>query len=234
MLCLPFAGAGPSFFHTWKDHCDELGLEVVPVKLPGRERWIDETPYTDVHVAVDGIFPDVVESLDPAVPVVVFGHSLGAVLAYELTRRLTEHGTRVDGLFVSGSPGPWSGRKPASEGLGDEEFLARVEELAGYRHQAFDVPDLRDLLLPTLRADVRMHEDYVPGHSERLPVPVTAFRGMADELVSLEQTEGWRAATGAEFELVELPGSHMYLADTPRVLLEMISTRARRGAPGAG
>ena len=222
LLCLPFAGAGGSFFHPWR----ELGVEGVtpyPVQLPGRERRIAEPPYTDVHRAADGLLPEIDRlRLGPG-PVALFGHSLGAVLAYELARRMEARGGRVAHLFVSGSPDPWSTRDRRAGGLDDERFLARVEEFAGYRHPVFDHPEMRDLLLPTLRADVEMHEAYRPRSREPLAAPVTALRATSDDLVSAADTAGWQAATTDRFTLIELAGGHMYLTEAAPTILSVVA-----------
>ncbi len=223
LLCLPFAGAGAGFFHPWRD-IDLPGVRVLPVQLPGRERRIAEPIPRHVQEAADGLLPEVLAAVAGAKEVALFGHSLGAVLAYELTRRIHADGrVRVARLFVSGSPGPWSPREQRATGLDDEAFLDRVEQFAGYRHDAFDDPEMRDLLLPTLRADVEMHEDYRPAEHEPVAVPITSIRGRDDTLVSAAEAAQWDKATGLGFTSVELPGGHMYLADDPRPLLDMVA-----------
>src|SRR5215468_8965797 len=92
LVCLPFAGAGASFFRPWGALAGER-VEVVALQLPGRERRIDEKPYLDVPSAAEGLLPEVSARLDPARALVLFGHSLGAVLAYELACRLTARGS---------------------------------------------------------------------------------------------------------------------------------------------
>lgn len=223
LVCLPFAGAGASFYHPWSALAGGA-LAVLPVQLPGRERRIDIEPYRDVHEAVAGLLPALLGELGPG-PVTLFGHSLGAVLAYELAHRLCrEPGVEVVRLFASGSPPPHVPRPGRASGLPDEEFLARVRDFAGYRDEALDDPELRELVLPTLRADVQMHEEYVPSTQEPLPVPVTAVRGRDDELVSADDATGWAKATSQDFDLAELPGGHMYLVESAEPLLDLIRT----------
>lgn len=168
LVCLPYAGAGASFYRPWTAVAGDA-LEIVALQLPGRERLIDEEPYRDAHRAVDGLLAQLRERLgDGGGRVALFGHSLGAVLAYELAHRLAaEPGVEPVHLFVSGSPAPGQGRARRATGLSDDEFLARVGEFAGYRHPAFDDPEMRELLLPALRADVEMHENHRP--STELP-----------------------------------------------------------------
>jgi surfactin synthase thioesterase subunit len=222
LICLPFAGAGASFYRPWRK-LGVPGVEVHPVQLPGRERLIDRPPYTDVHEAVDGLLPDV-RALRPDGPVAVFGHSLGAVLAFELVRRLEEAGEPPAHLVVSGSPAPGSHREQRATGLSDDEFLAAVERFAGFRHEVLDDPEMRELILPALRADVAMHEAYRPRTAAPIGVPVTALRGTGDALVTAAETDAWAAATTAGFDRADLPGGHMYLTEAGAAVLTLVAT----------
>jgi surfactin synthase thioesterase subunit len=210
LVCLPFAGAGASFFHRWHEKT-ETEIEIVAIQLPGREWRVDEEPYRDVNTAVDELFPEIAGELGPG-PVMLFGHSLGAVLAYELAHRFsTAPGFDVARLIVSGSPGPWTRRARRATGLPDDYFLDRVREFAQYDAETMQNPEVRKLVLPTLRADVEMHEEYVSGRSDPLPAPITSLRGYDDELVTADHAAEWAKATSREFEFRELPGSHMYI-----------------------
>ncbi|MFD8146634.1 thioesterase II family protein [Streptomyces sp. NPDC059708] len=223
LLCVPFAGAGPSFFHPWR----ELAAgrwRLASVELPGRERRIMEEPYRNVYEAAKGSIDDVVADLGgEGARTVLFGHSLGAVLAYELAHLLGERGIHVERLVVSGSPGPWTQRERRAAGLPDEEFLARVEEFAGFRHEALDHPEMRELILPVLQADCEMHESYVPSTDVPLAVPIRSLRGADDGLVTAEEARQWQAATTAGFSYAEFPGDHMYLVDAGREVLDAIA-----------
>ncbi|MFD7473539.1 thioesterase II family protein [Streptomyces sp. NPDC059837] len=229
LLCLPFAGAGPSFFHPWRALAADR-WRVVPVELPGRERLILETPYRNAVEAAKNSVDDIVADLGDGARTVVFGHSLGAVLAYELVHLLSARGVHVERLVVSGSPGPWTQRERRATGLPDEEFLARVEEFAGFRHEALDHPEMRELILPVLQADCEMHENYVPSTDEPVSVPICSIRGDFDGLVSAEQAQEWRDATTGEFSCAEFPGDHMYLVDRAPEVLDLIEAESARSA----
>jgi surfactin synthase thioesterase subunit len=222
LVCAPFAGSGAGFFQPWRAIAP-AGVQIVPIRLPGRERRIRERPYGDVTLAAKGVLPDVLAQVG-AGPVVLFGHSLGAVLAYELAHLLAAT-PEVDlrRLVVSGSPGPRTQRAERATGLPDDQFVERVAELAGYRNPALAEPEVRALLLPILRADVEMHEAYRPSFDSPLDVPVTAIRAKADALVSTEQTRQWAEATNRDFTMVEVAGEHMYLIDSPESVLRVVA-----------
>ncbi|MFF9035956.1 thioesterase II family protein [Streptomyces sp. NPDC014892] len=224
LICLPYAGAGASFYRPWKALAGDA-LEIVPLQLPGRERLIDEDPYRDAHRAVDGLLAQLREELGEAGGhrVAVFGHSLGAVLAFELAHRLVdEPGVELLHVFVSGSPEPARGRERRATGLSDEEFLARVGDFAGYHHPALDDPEMREMILPALRADVEMHENYTPSTDLPLQAPLTVVRGEDDDLVGYDDAESWSKVAGRDFEHVEVPGGHMYLTDAAPALVRLI------------
>jgi surfactin synthase thioesterase subunit len=229
LVCVPFAGAGPSFFHPWREPAAGR-WRVLPVELPGRERRILETPYRNVAESALNCVGDVVAGLGDREPVLLFGHSLGAVLAYELAHLLSARDITVQGLVVSGSPDPWTQRERRATGLPDEEFLVRVEEFAGFRHEALDHPEMRDLILPVLRADCEMHENYVPSRDDPLSVPICSVRGSSDGLVTAEQARQWQKATTDAFRYVEFPGDHMFLVDSAREVLDLIAVEFTPGA----
>jgi surfactin synthase thioesterase subunit len=225
LLCLPHAGAGASFFTSWAGLVG-IPVHLMPMQLPGREERIDEEPYRDVLSAVRTLESDFAGRSPRPDRVALFGHSFGSVLAFELARRLESRpGVEVVRLFASGSPGPSAPRARRAAGLDDDAFLDRVQEFAGYRHPAFDIPELRSLLLPALRADVLAHEEYAPVCEAPIQAPITCFRGGDDHLVSVEDAAGWRSSTAGGFELVELPGGHMYLVEQAKFLLACILER---------
>lgn len=236
LICLPFAGAGPSFFAPWQGLAPE-GLRILPVSLPGREKRFPEPAHTSVAPAVDDAYAQVTAALGggdgSGGPVVLFGHSMGAVLAYELAHRIERSGgpVRLAALVVSGAPGPWTPRTDRADGLPDEEFAARVRAFAGYDHPALADPEMRELLLPTLRADVRLHESYVPSTERKLDAPVVSVRGREDTLVGAAEAAEWGRATAGKLTVAEPAGGHMYLTERPGELLELVAAEvhAARG-----
>jgi len=225
LICLPFAAAGPSFFKDWIPLTSSL--DIIAPQLPGREKRFLEEPYREVSEAITGILDEVLQLIGKRKRVNIFGHSLGAVLAYELAHRLAGiQGIEVENLVVSGSPGPWMPRQHRATGLDDAGFIDQVREFAGYDHPALNDPDMREMLLPLLRADVEMRENYYPPEDRVLEVPITSVRGTEDELVSSEEAAQWQGATTMPFQLVEIPGGHMYLTKTPDKLLRLIESLA--------
>lgn len=219
LLCLPYAGAGASAFEPWRqvigDRADLYALD-----LPGHERRFSEPLCHHVIDAVEAVAPQACANAKGRHNVVVFGHSLGAVLAFELARKLTtNHERAIKHLVVSGSPGPWHKRSIRASGLDDDSFLKQVASIGGYDHPALHDPDLRDILLPIIRADVEMHEHYEPPTRQPIELGITSIRGRDDALVSKDDALQWREATSADLLYVECPGPHMYFVDNRALLI---------------
>lgn len=227
LLCLPFAGGGAGFFNAWR----RLGsphVDVIGIQMPGRENRLREQPVTDVAGAVWAVLAAVqVETAKPG-PVALFGHSSGAIVAFEVARRLDEiEPGRLAHLFVSGTAAPWCPRPSRATGLADDDFIEAVQGLAGASHGALNEPRLRNLLLPALRADVQMHEDYRTPVGTSVAVPVTALRGTGDALVTVDEANQWSKATTSGFHFAEVPGGHMYLTEQREAVLALVGAALR-------
>jgi surfactin synthase thioesterase subunit len=223
LVCFPFAGAGPLFYRPWSQFAGS-GLEIFAPPLPGRERLIDHALPRSVQEAAEAVLP-AIEDRAGTGPVVLFGHCLGAILAYEVARRLD--GIPVLRLFASGARGPWTRRQPRTATLPDEQFIELVEELAGYRHPALAHPEMRSLVLPVLRRDLELAESYVPTSMDRFDVPVTAIRGKDDRFAGPDEVEGWARVTNGGFESVEVSGDHMYIVHSAQLIVDMVRAVVR-------
>jgi surfactin synthase thioesterase subunit len=227
LLCFPFAGGGAGFFNAWR----QLGsphVDVIGINLPGRESRLREAPVTNVADAVAAVLPAVQAETAKPGPLAIFGHSSGAILAFEVARRLDamEPG-RLAHLFVSGAPAPWRPRPGRATGLPDDEFIEAVQAIAGFTHRALSEPKLRGILLPALRADIQMQEDYRTPVGTSVAVPMTVLRGEDDALVAADEAAEWSKAARSRFDFAELPGGHMYLTDQREGILALVGDTLR-------
>jgi medium-chain acyl-[acyl-carrier-protein] hydrolase len=150
----------------------------------------------------------------PGVPFAFFGHSMGAVLANEVARRLMELSLPVPcHLVVSGRrPPPVPDRNPPIGGLSDTAFVAEINRrYGGIPREILADPDVLALLLPSLRADIIALETFQPGPRPPLPIPISAFGGDSDPMTPLVDIEAWKTETQAAFALRIFPGGHFYL-----------------------
>ena len=230
LFCFPHAGGGAVFFRPWR-RLLAPGVDVRPVVLPGRESRVRELPYRRVEQVLDPLCAALRPYLDR--PYVLFGHSLGAVLAYEVARRLSAGPGRAPALLlVSGRRAP---HLPTTRRLfctlPDAEFLTALGGLGGTPPEVLDAPELVRLLLPTLRCDFELNEYYRPLPGPGLDCPVAAYMGADDPEVDRPELLGWHRETTGEFTMRVFPGDHFYLkGERPDVstALQQDLTRALR------
>ena len=209
VFCVPYAGGGPGVFRDWHPHL-EGSVELWAAELPGRGRRLREPPSAGILPAAAELERALWPLLDR--PYVLFGHSMGALVAYELARRLAAAGRPPLRLVVSGSPAPGEPRGlPPVAGLGDYELLDAVQPLGGLPDPVLDEPELLEIVLPILRADLVACERYVESAGPPLPCPITALAGDRDRLASAASMEPWAARTVADFRLERFAGGHFFL-----------------------
>jgi medium-chain acyl-[acyl-carrier-protein] hydrolase len=214
LLCLPHAGAGASAYRTWGQGLP-AEIAACPVQLPGRESRMGETPYDHVEDIADdladALFDDTgLDTTAFRTPYALFGHSMGAIVAFALAQRLRERGLPEPvHLFVSGRQAPHLPTSlPDLRHLGITELAAELATLGGTPRQVLDNPDLLGMIAPLLRADFAVNETYRHTGEPALDIPVTAFAASADPRSSVEQVGAWGEATAGAFQLHRLPGDH--------------------------
>jgi len=210
LFCFPHAGSGASVYHGWTAALSDL-VDVRAVHLPGRESRLREPAFTEAEESAATISKALEERLD--LPFAFFGHSMGALLSFEVARALRRKGLPEPFyLFVSGHRAPQiPSPRPAVFHLPDDEFLEALRDLYDPPEEAMKIPELRALLLPTLRADITLCESY--DHSPEAPLgcPIFAFGGRDDQETPLEALESWGAQTDGRFEMMRFAGGHFYL-----------------------
>lgn len=208
LVCFPFSGGGAGVYRRWAGQI--AGCEVVALKLPGREARYEEPAIGDMEVLINALAPATQELLDR--PCVFFGHSMGALIAFELARELSRRfGSVPSRLIVSGfrSPERKTVKQPL-HALDDASFIAELREYGQTLDEVLCNKQMMDALLPMLRADFRLHEIYRFQHDDLLSCAISAFHGIADVHASTEQMEGWRAHTSGTFNMTAFPGGHFF------------------------
>ncbi|MBM4254546.1 MAG: thioesterase [Deltaproteobacteria bacterium] len=223
LFCLPFAGGAASIYRTWGPALPQM-VEVCPIQLPGRENRLSEPLYTNVGVLAERLAHEILAYAEK--PFALFGHSMGALLAFELTRALRRHdGPLPRALFLSAHRAAHLPlrRQPLS-GLPDGEFIRAVRRLGGTPDGVFEHPELRKLALPVLRADFTMCDRYSFVPESPLNCPLILYAGRQDIEVLPQEVEVWREHTTGVARLHLFPGDHFFLRSDRDVLLRSIAS----------
>ncbi|HEX3789669.1 MAG TPA: alpha/beta fold hydrolase [Pseudonocardiaceae bacterium] len=209
LVCLPHAGAGAASFTRW------LGLfppTVAPVRvqLPGREDAAGQPPLRRVEQAVAGLLPQLAEPIDT--PVALYGHSMGALVAFELARALTAAGRPPVHLFVSGRRAPQlAARKALIHHLPDDAFAAALDRLGGSGGTAAGrSASFQRYALRLIKADLELCEEYTFRPEPELHCPITAFYGLQDPVVDPDEVSAWRTRTDDRFAVHPFSGDHFF------------------------
>jgi medium-chain acyl-[acyl-carrier-protein] hydrolase len=212
LFCFPYAGGSANVFRSWQRHfVSEVDLCLV--HLPGRGRRIGEPPFTSMNALVDAIADQIHQEL--RCPYAFYGHSMGAVIGFELARVLRlRHGTEPAALFLSGRRAPRVPRStPASFDLPDEQFIAELRRLNGTPAEVLQDSNLLELFLPLLRADFQVSEAYQYQTGNRLSCPMTVYGGLRDVVASVQDLQKWQEHTTAAFQLRLFPGGHFFIQE---------------------
>jgi medium-chain acyl-[acyl-carrier-protein] hydrolase len=211
LVCFPFAGGGAGVYKRWAEHLAG-DVELLAVQLPGRENRVLVPPLRRLTQAAD-LLVSQLQRL-PWRPTVFFGHSMGALLAYETALRLPP-ACRLQQLVVSGRSGPHMPPvTPPVATLDDSAFMALLGGMGGTSAAVLNQPELMRLLLPMLRADFGMVDNYRPEPAApTLSCPVLAVHGRDDPSTSVARMQAWATTTHAQFGLQEFPGGHFFLHD---------------------
>jgi len=210
IFCFPYAGGSARTFRTWQ-RVFPMEVGVCPLQLPGRGKRIAEPPFTRVTPLVKTIAEAIFGSSGE--PFVFFGHSMGAMISFELARELRRRGSvGPRHLFLSGRRAP---TVPKSGGptfnLPHDEFVAELRRLNGTPPELLDLPEATEVFFPLLRADFEMVDTYVYEDEEPLSCPITVYGGLQDESVPRESLREWQRQTSATYRQRMLPGDHFFI-----------------------
>ncbi|KYF63083.1 type I polyketide synthase [Sorangium cellulosum] len=228
LFCFPFGGGSDFTYRTWGD---ALGgrVEVCPVKLPGREDRREEPPYESFPPLLDALQRAMEPLLD--MPFAFFGTSMGGIIGFELARRL--EGTRGRGpihLFIAASPPP-HGVTVVTESIRDavdtdvSEAARRraLQRLGLMSDPMLDHPDLVEVLLPVMQADLRLMRSYACDEGEPVRCPISVFGGTDDTLVRRDALAGWGRYTRGELVLRMVSGDHVFVSSAREQVLKAVA-----------
>ncbi|WP_353980207.1 thioesterase II family protein [Salinicola endophyticus] len=221
LACFPHAGGSASFFRNWSEHLP-ADVDLLALQYPGREDRFNEAPATRLDALAEGAASALQEFTDA--PLALFGHSLGAALAYETALRLESAGVTLRHLFVSAHPAPHRQRGGALHG-GDEAALLKDIRRQGGASELLEDAELRALFLPILRADYQVIETYQRAQPIALDCLLDVLLGERDEEVSSAEARAWEDNSRHPVKLKRFPGGHFYLSEERDAVIEHLLRR---------
>ncbi len=232
LVCFPYAGAGPSAFRAWASSAP-LDIEVRAVQLPGRENRLSEPLPDDLNPLTDEIAESIGSKIAP--PFAFFGHSIGALLAFDVVRKLHRLGATLPAtLFLSACRAPHL--PPLHEpihALPNARFIDRLRELEGMPDAILGNPELMDVFVPILRADMAMSEAFKLDDDVVVDCPLTVLGGTEDQETPMEDLAAWREHSKGPFVLRMYPGGHFFLNKSQDEILRAIHTDLKSHATTA-
>jgi medium-chain acyl-[acyl-carrier-protein] hydrolase len=226
LFCFSYAGGGSSIFYKWPESMGDI--EVVSVRLPGRERRIREKPYTAMDELVFDFLPILETFYDK--PFAFYGHSLGGLITFELSRQLQKSERPMPAhLFVASTYAPHVAHSRQSFHYDpDDQFLRKVMEYGGLSQQLLNDKSLVRLMLPILRADFQIIANYVCKANDKLNIPITVLGGLEDRIITRHELGKWREYTTFNLEMKLFAGGHFFLETSSEKLLKFIHHRLIR------
>jgi medium-chain acyl-[acyl-carrier-protein] hydrolase len=227
LICFSHAGAISSPISTWA-HSIRKEVELCRVVLPGRRAQLNgETPITSLPEMVSSVARTVATAPEPFA---FFGHSMGALLAFEVTRELRRTSCRLPlHLFLAGHRAPhMPRRKPPIHLLPVDLFCNKLRAMGGIPDEILNNRELCDLFLPALRADLAMCETYVYKNENPLPCPIYVLGGVEDDEALRDELLQWKYHTTGDFNLRILPGNHFFIDSHSELLLSVLSRELNR------
>jgi surfactin synthase thioesterase subunit len=221
LLCIPYAGGNASLYRNWQE---QLGprVNVQAVQLPGRATRISDPPHTNISVLVEEISNEMDKILNGRFA--VFGHSMGALIAFELARfRRSRSLSQPENLILSGCPSPrcreLSAR--ATHTLEDNDFIEKLREYNGTPPDVLAHAEMMKIMLPTIRADFELVHNYNPLKQPPLDIPITLLAGRSDSL-SKEKILPWQEETMHPTKLHMLDGDHFFINDSFSEVMKIV------------
>lgn len=226
LFCFPYAGGSSYTFERWVDVLPNT-VEICPIELPGRRRRFREPLYKRLDLLITDLSLAIVPYLDK--PFIFFGHSMGGLVSFELTRLLREkyNVSPVHLLISARSATQLPPSKPPIHNLDDEAFKQEVIRLGGTPQALLDNKEMLDLIIKTLKADFEVIETHTYQPETPLNIPLTVFGGANDLEVTPEELAAWEEQTSANFSLKMFEGGHFFIEEQRSLLLNLVSNILR-------
>lgn len=230
LICLPHAGGSASFYFPMSRSLSPA-VDVLSVQYPGRQDRRLDPVIKDIGEYADAIAAELTPWLDA--PAAFFGHSMGAVLAFEVTRRLErDHDFSPVAIFASGRRAPSCFRDENVHRRDDDGIVKEMRLLSGTNSQILGDEEILRMVLPAIRSDYTAIENYRADAGLSVRAPITVLTGDNDPRTSLEEAEAWRGHTTGDFDIHIFQGGHFFLAGHQEQIIKIVSDKLQRTGNG--
>lgn len=228
LFCLPYAGGSEAMYYSWKKHLDPT-INLEAVKLKGRGKRHGESFYKDLDDAIEDIFSNIKDKITYN-EYAFFGHSMGAIFIFELYYKLRKENLKMPAhIFFSGQDAPCVRKKVIKKHmLPDDEFLDEVIKLGGTPKEILENKELFEYILPILRSDFKLVENYVYREREdKIECDVTVFGGKEDD-ITIEELFAWKNHCDRGFKVYTLEGDHFFINNNTENITNIICSLCKR------
>ncbi|WP_242292477.1 thioesterase domain-containing protein [Bacillus cereus group sp. BfR-BA-01441] len=223
LICLPYAGSSARVFNTWRNTLLPE-IEIKNIELSGRGKRIRETCYKNIADAVEDIYNIIDKEIDDS-PYIIFGHSMGSILAFELGHKIQQENRRMpEAFFFSGKPAPDQTIKEFVHLYKDVDLIGKIFKLGGTPPELIQNKKLLDIYLPIIRADYKIVETYkFQDKKKKLNAPFYILYGNKDEF-ALHEILAWKNHTSKYCTFYEFDGGHFFIKEQEKSVLNLINT----------
>ncbi|MEO6220985.1 MAG: alpha/beta fold hydrolase [Ginsengibacter sp.] len=225
IFCLPFAGGNKYSYRDYKEIAPSF-INFISLEYPGRGARIKEPLISDTHALVNDLYNKIAQNIDDC-DYAIYGHSLGGLVAYLLTRKLIENNHKPPvHLFISGTTGPSSASRGEKKRhlLPKPDFIQELKDLHGMPDEILENDDLLDYYEPILRSDFKASEVYVYKNDDPLDIPITVITGTEEDM-EIADIELWQKETTQTVDFKRLPGNHFFIYNHAQAIIRIISKK---------
>ncbi|MNJ34611.1 Linear gramicidin dehydrogenase LgrE [compost metagenome] len=223
LFCLPYAGGSATVYHRWKRYLHE-DIEIHPLELAARGRRMAESHYLSMHEMLEDLYSQLETSTEDDIPFLLFGHSMGALIAYELAHMTKQRLKREPAhLFVSGTYPPHAKKNNVLHLLSDERLQQEIKQFGGTEEELFEREELIQLFLPVLRRDLELIETHAfTSKPDLIHCDISVLNGIDDPATEDYVLSEWARYSSKSCQVYSFQGGHFFINEQTEQVVSLI------------